>query len=105
MTAATCRRCSNGWMQHPSQGWAVACPACRPDADQNLLWLPGGVGNPEGRIFHRHQLPAGHASQAIVEMPDYVRQALSDLKASQRARAAELSGHEPQPSRDAEVPS
>jgi hypothetical protein len=94
-TTTACRRCSNGWMQHPTQGWAVACPACRPDTDQNLLWLPGGAGDPEGRIFSRHQLPAGHASQAVVEMPAYVRQALSDLKAKWRARAAELTGDAP----------
>jgi hypothetical protein len=85
-----CARCDSGWFQHPTQGWAVACPNCRPAADIDVFWLPGHAGNSEGTVVRRYQLPAGHPSQQLVEMPDYARAALAQHKARQTARTAVL---------------
>lgn len=86
MTAPSCSRCDSGWFQHPSQGWAVACPNCRPEADRDVFWLPSFTGTGDGRVVRRHQLPADHPSQREVAAPDYVRVAVADMAARNRAR-------------------
>lgn len=93
MTTPACTRCTNGWFQHPDQGWAVACPNCRPDVDRDVLWVPVD-GNPDGRVIRRYQLPPDHPSQQEGPMPNYVRVALAELRARQRTRERVLEADE-----------
>jgi hypothetical protein len=86
MKRTDCTRCTNGWILHVTDEWAVSCPVCRPSDD--LIWLAARDG--EGHITHRTRLPADHPSQAITPMPAYVRDAARQYRAKRIVRDAAL---------------